>query len=75
MQEDRGLIDEGELVEAGGRALPLLEQVESSFDDVAAAIAGRVQPGWGATLGTTAFAVSGLVSGFGDHGDGPGARR
>ncbi len=75
MEDDRGAVDDGEFVVASSRTTPLLEQVEAAFDDVAPAIADRIESGWAAAAGTAAFAVPNLIGRLGDHrGDAAGAQ-
>ncbi|GLY38320.1 hypothetical protein Amsp01_043440 [Amycolatopsis sp. NBRC 101858] len=50
-------------VVASSQTPPLLEQVEPTFYDVAAAIVDRVEGRWA----PAACAVPSLVGGFGDH--------
>ncbi|WP_245192112.1 hypothetical protein [Amycolatopsis azurea] len=49
MEDYRGLVDDGELVVAGGQATPLLEQIEPALDNVAAAVVHRFEREWATT--------------------------
>lgn len=69
MEQDRGVVDEGEFVVAGGQSAPLLEQVKPSFDHGAAAIVPCVECRWAPAAGTAPCAVPGLIGRFGDHRD------
>ena len=55
-------------VVTSGQTAPLREVVEAAFDDVASAVVDWIEYRWAAAVGPSAFAVSGLVGGFGDHG-------
>ncbi len=66
VQDHRGSVDDGEFVEAGRDAAPLLEVAEPAFDHVAASVVGRVERRWPATTCAASATVPGLVVGFGD---------
>lgn len=59
--------NDGVLV-AAGQASPVFESVEGSFDDIAAAVGGGVEPGWSSPEAASPLAVCDLVGGLRDDG-------
>lgn len=64
-------VDDGELVVAGGQTTPLLGDVESSLNDVAALVVLGVERWWSSALGAATFSVADLIGRFGNDGDDP----
>lgn len=64
-------VDDGELVVAGGQATPLLGEVETSFNDVAALVVFGVECWRSAAVGAATFAVADLIGRFGNDSDDP----
>jgi hypothetical protein len=60
--EDGGCaVDDGQFVVAGGQPSPLFDDVEISFDDVAALVVSGVESSWSASPGTASLAVADLI--------------
>jgi hypothetical protein len=66
-QDETASIHDGVLVVSSRTAAPMLEAVEGTFDDVAAAGGVLVVADRAAAAGATATAMGSLVIGFGDH--------
>ena len=66
-QDEIASMDDGVLVVSSRKAAPMLEAVEGTFDDVAAAVGVLVVADRAAAAGAAATAMGFLVIGFGDH--------